>query len=121
MNRHHVAVLAASTAISLSGAIMAARQVPDSSPNQTVNVLNHIIFLAQENRSLDHYFGAMRSYWKTHGFTDQSFDGLPNSIPRQASPRSTGRRPRIPVAIRRFLRPATARKTAPARRLFPIT
>jgi phospholipase C len=27
--------------------------------NQTVKVLNHIIFLAQENRSLDHYFGAL--------------------------------------------------------------
>ena len=26
--------------------------------SQTVNVLNHIVFLAQENRSLDHYFGA---------------------------------------------------------------
>src|SRR5579864_2424489 len=26
--------------------------------NQTVKVLNHIIFMAQENRGLDHYFGA---------------------------------------------------------------
>ena len=48
---------------------------------QTVNVLNHIIFMAQENRSLDHYFGALRAYWKAHGFADRSFDGLPQFNP----------------------------------------
>jgi phospholipase C len=50
-------------------------------PNQTVTVLNHIIFLAQENRSLDHYFGTLRSYWKSNGFPDRSFDGLPQFNP----------------------------------------
>jgi phospholipase C len=49
--------------------------------NQTVKVLNHIIFMAQENRSLDHYFGALRSYWKSNGFADRSFDGLPQFNP----------------------------------------
>lgn len=49
--------------------------------NQTVNVLNHIIFMAQENRSFDHYFGAMREYWKANGFADRSFDGLPQFNP----------------------------------------
>ena len=49
--------------------------------NQTVKVLNHIIFLAQENRGLDHYFGALRSYWKNDGFADRSFDGLPQFNP----------------------------------------
>jgi phospholipase C len=49
--------------------------------NQTVNVLNHIIFMAQENRSLDHYLGALRSYWKNNGFADRSFDGLPQFNP----------------------------------------
>lgn len=49
--------------------------------NQTVNVLNHIIFMAQENRSLDHYFGSLRSYWKNNGFADSSFDGLPQFNP----------------------------------------
>src|SRR5215469_11967053 len=29
--------------------------------------LNHIIFLAQENRSFDHYFGALREYWAQNG------------------------------------------------------
>jgi phospholipase C len=49
--------------------------------SQTVNVLNHIIFLAQENRGLDHYFGALRAYWKANGFADRSFDGLPQFNP----------------------------------------
>jgi phospholipase C len=49
--------------------------------NQTVKVLNHVIFMAQENRSLDHYFGALRSYWKNNGFADRSFDGLPQFNP----------------------------------------
>src|SRR5258708_17189078 len=51
--------------------------------SQTVKVLNHIIFMVQENRSLDHYFGALRGYWKANGFADRSFDGL-----RQFNPTS---------------------------------
>ena len=43
--------------------------------------LNHIIIFAQENRSFDHYFGAMREYWAQNGITDQSFDGLPQFNP----------------------------------------
>src|SRR6478672_370919 len=38
--------------------------------------INHIIFIAQENRSFDNYFGALRQYWAENGITDQSFDGL---------------------------------------------
>lgn len=49
--------------------------------SQTVSVLNHIIFMAQENRSLDNYFGELRSYWKSNGFADRSFDGLPQFNP----------------------------------------
>ena len=43
--------------------------------------VNHIIFLAQENRSFDSYFGAMRQYWQQNGITDQAFDGLPQFNP----------------------------------------
>ena len=39
--------------------------------------INHIVFLVQENRSFDHYFGALREYWAQNGFPDQAFDGLP--------------------------------------------
>jgi phospholipase C len=49
--------------------------------SQTVNVLNHIIFMAQENRGLDHYFGALREYWAANKYSDQSFDGLPQFNP----------------------------------------
>ena len=49
--------------------------------NQTVNVLNHILFMAQENRGLDHYFGALRAYWAANKFSDRSFDGLPQFNP----------------------------------------
>ena len=43
--------------------------------------INHIIFMAQENRGFDHYFGDMRQYWAANGFQDQSFDGLPQFNP----------------------------------------
>ncbi|HVN22233.1 MAG TPA: alkaline phosphatase family protein [Dongiaceae bacterium] len=49
--------------------------------NNTVKVLNHIIFMAQENRSLDHYLGALRQYWRDNKFSDISFDGLPQFNP----------------------------------------
>lgn len=49
--------------------------------SQTLNVLQHIVFMAQENRSLDHYLGALRAYWAANGIHDQSFDGLPQFNP----------------------------------------
>ncbi|MGA8149631.1 MAG: alkaline phosphatase family protein [Terriglobales bacterium] len=49
----------------------------------TINIwpINHIIFLAQENRSFDHYFGELRQYWAQNGYPDQSLDGLPQFNP----------------------------------------
>ena len=49
--------------------------------NQTVTVLQHIIFMVQENRGLDHYFGVLRQYWRENKFSDISFDGLPQFNP----------------------------------------
>ncbi len=43
--------------------------------------INHIIFLAQENRSLDHYYGELRKYWADNGYADKSFAGLPQYNP----------------------------------------
>ena len=51
-----------------------------SSPGD-IKQINHIIFLAQENRGFEHYFGALREYWAANGFPDQSFDGLPQFNP----------------------------------------
>ncbi len=44
------------------------------------SAINHIIFLAQENRSLDHYFGVLPQYWADDHYVhykNQAFDGLP--------------------------------------------
>jgi phospholipase C len=54
--------------------------------SHTVNVINHIIFMSQENRSLDHYFGELRQYWRDNGFADESFDGLPQFNPTSGTP-----------------------------------
>jgi len=66
---------------------------------QTVGSLqsvNHIIIFAQENRSFDHYFGALREYWSQNGFPDQSFDGLPQFNPTSGSAPLQGPAPAIP-------------------------
>jgi phospholipase C len=51
----------------------------------TLQSLNHIIFFAQENRSLDHYFGYMEQYWANNGSPQiaagTTFDGLPQFNP----------------------------------------
>jgi phospholipase C len=41
--------------------------------------VNHIIFMAQENRSFDTYFGQLPAYWAANGFPSQQFDGLPTN------------------------------------------
>jgi len=43
--------------------------------------IHHIVFLAQENRSFDSYFGALREYWAQNGVPDQPFNGLPQFNP----------------------------------------
>ena len=58
--------------------------------------INHIIFLAQENRSFDHYFGALRGYWSQNGYPDQSFDGLPQFNPAAGAPPLYGPPPTNP-------------------------
>jgi phospholipase C len=58
--------------------------------------LSHIIFLAQENRSFDHYFGAMRQYWAQNGYPDQSFDGLAQFNPVSGAAPLVGPAPAIP-------------------------
>ena len=57
--------------------------VPGVQPagTQPAPSLNHIVFLAQENRSFDHYFGQLRQYWSQNGYPDQAYDGLPQFNP----------------------------------------
>jgi phospholipase C len=47
----------------------------------SLSSIKHIIFLVQENRSMDSYFGALRQYWAQNGIPDESFDGLPQFNP----------------------------------------
>lgn len=42
----------------------------------TLQSINHIVFMVQENRSLDHYFGAMQQYRTANSYPG-TFDGLP--------------------------------------------
>ena len=58
--------------------------------------LNHIILFAQENRSLDNYFGAMRQYWAANNIPDQSFDGLPQFNPKTGIAPLYGPAPALP-------------------------
>src|SRR6202161_900039 len=58
-----------------------AAQSPTSDTTTGLSKLKHIIFFAQENRSFDHYFGEMRQYWADNGYSDESFDGLPQFNP----------------------------------------
>jgi phospholipase C len=46
-----------------------------------IQLINHVIILTQENRSLDNYLGQLRQYWAQNGIPDQSFDGLPQFNP----------------------------------------
>ena len=54
-------------------------------PGNMYGALNHIILFAQENRSLDSYFGAMLGYWAAnptlYGTNGQTFNGLPQFNP----------------------------------------
>ena len=59
-----------------SNSVTATFNTPSNLP-----LISHIVILAQENRSFDHYFGALRGYWATNGYPDQSFDGLPQFNP----------------------------------------
>jgi phospholipase C len=65
-------------------------------PPSGLTKLNHIIFLAQENRSLDHYFGELRQYWADNGYADRSFNGLPQFNPSTGLPPYYGPPPTNP-------------------------
>jgi phospholipase C len=46
-------------------------------PPAGIQSINHIVFMAQENRSFDSYFGQLAAYWAANGYPSQQFDGLP--------------------------------------------
>jgi phospholipase C len=58
--------------------------------------IQHIVFMLQENRSFDNYFGALRDYWAKNGYSDQSFDGLPQFNPTTGTAPLRGAAPSNP-------------------------
>lgn len=48
---------------------------PPADPS--LNAINHIVVMVQENRSFDTYFGQLPAYWAANGFPSQQFDGMP--------------------------------------------
>ncbi len=48
-----------------------------TTPTPTIQSINHIVFMAQENRSFDTAFGQLPAYWSANGFPTQQFDGMP--------------------------------------------
>ena len=73
----------------------------------TLNNINHIIFIAQENRSFDNYFGALREYWAQNNIPDQGFDGLPQFNPATGPAPNTGPAPTNPGCDPAFPDPPT--------------
>lgn len=71
---------ASGTSCTVSGAVTVTATFTAS-----LSSIQHIIFLAQENRSFDSYFGALREYWAQNGTADQAFDGLPQFDPTGSS------------------------------------
>ena len=77
-----------------------------SAPPAGLSKIKHIIFMAQENRSLDHYFGELRKYWADNGYSDRSFDGLPQFNPLMGLPPLYGPPPTNPGCDPAFPPPA---------------
>jgi phospholipase C len=87
---------ASTCALTLTANASATATFNSTTGSGSIGVLNHIVFLSQENRSLDNYFGAMREYWAENGYPDQSFDGLPQFNPTSGIAPLYGPPPSIP-------------------------
>ena len=67
-----------------------------TAPAATISSIQHIVFMAQENRSMDSYLGTLRQYWAQNGYADQSFDGLPQFNPTAGATPLQGATPTNP-------------------------
>ena len=50
---------------------------PTAANDAGLTSINHIVFMAQENRSFDSHFGQLPAYWAAHGYPAQPLDGMP--------------------------------------------
>lgn len=119
--RNHEIILSVLTLGGLS-VLWGCRGLGVSDPGSSLQSINHIIFLAQENRGLDHYFGAMRQYWAASNIPDQSFDGLPQFNPISGAPPLQGPLPTNPGCDPAFPPPndCTENSNSPAVQSFPM-
>src|ERR1700745_1651699 len=72
--------LLSSTALTAAfpSSIARALSIPANNRTGSINDVEHIVFLMQENRSFDHYFGALRG---VRGFGDPRAVRLPSGDP----------------------------------------
>ncbi len=74
-------------AASLPSSIARALAIPANNVTGTIADVEHIIFLMQENRSFDHYFGSLKG---VRGFGDPRAVTLPNGDPVWQQPTGSG-------------------------------
>jgi phospholipase C len=74
-------------AVSMPDSIQRALAVPAHNRTGTINDVEHIVILMQENRSFDHYFGTMRG---VRGFNDPHTITLPTGKPVWNQPDGLG-------------------------------
>ncbi len=96
-------------ALSIPPSIRKALAIPAHNRTRSINDVEHVIFLMQENRSFDHYFGTLRG---VRGFADPHAVTLPNGQSRSGT---------SPTAAASCCRsgptwPTWARRSCPTRR-----
>lgn len=117
VNRRRFLQLAGGTVATtmLSDSIARALAIPANRATRSLEDVEHIVFLMQENRAFDHYYGVMRG---VRGFGDPHPVALPNGKPIWRHPRLVRSRPRSqeygPRAGSATASASTSRPTAPA-------
>ena len=59
------------------GLVNGTTTITSAPPPSTLQSINHIVVMAQENRSFDTYFGQLPAYWAANGYPSQPLDGMP--------------------------------------------
>src|SRR3954466_15264064 len=87
-----------------TASIKRALAIPANNRTGTIEDVEHIVILMQENRSFDHYFGTLRG---VRGFGDPRAVKLPSGEPVWNQPNGTGKvlpfRPNVPDMGSAFL------------------
>src|SRR6202171_4768645 len=94
----------AAAASAFPASISRALAIPANDRTGSIHDVEHIVFLMQENRSFDHYFGTMRG---VRGFADPRAVRLPSGKPVWYQPHDSGHllpfRPDVPDLGMTFL------------------